>query len=41
VKEAVAGNPALTAGGFLFKERYRDPAQRQELRRRQERAGFS
>ncbi|QRM28572.1 adenylate/guanylate cyclase domain-containing protein [Microvirga sp. VF16] len=40
VKEAIASKPSLTVSRFLFQERYRDPALRQQLRRRLEDAGL-
>jgi tetratricopeptide (TPR) repeat protein len=40
VREALAGQPNLTASGFLLKERYRDLTEQGELRRRLEIAGL-
>jgi adenylate cyclase len=39
-KEAMASHPMLTISGFMFKERYRDPDMRRDLRRRLEEAGL-
>jgi len=40
VREAMAGNPGLTASSFMFKERYRDLEKRRELQRRLVDAGL-
>jgi tetratricopeptide (TPR) repeat protein len=40
VREAIAGNPGLTASKFMFKECYRDQEKRRELRRRLVDAGL-
>ena len=39
-EEVMAGNPGITLGSFMHKERYRDLALRETLRERLERAGL-